>query len=236
MDIKAKVKLVSNLQKISREVFNSTIQRLQVGMSEFDIADLIRDEFAKRRVVEFWYSVPEVVLIGSERFKIGTTTTDYSIKSPSKKIVLQEGSPFYADLSPMDSSTKTWGDWNGMIVFNPRIGLDDEQVAFLNEVRGIQLAGISHITASSSGADVAKYYLEEFKKHGIELLDVRNNVGHSIHSGPKDKAERVWLDLENDSLLGEGIFTIEPGGARGDLVARFEECIYIPKQGPAKIL
>ena len=236
MTIKERVAIVSNLQKISSDVFNETIKSLKLGISEVDIAKLLRKNFEKRGITKFWYTVPEVVLIGSERFKIGTTTTDYRIKSPSKDSFLQEGSTVYADLSPMDSVTKIWGDWNGMLVFQPRKRVDNEQVAFLEEVRNIQLNGISRITAQTTGADVASYYLEEYKRHSITLLDVRNNVGHSMHEGSKDRAKRIWLDLNNVNPLGEGIFTIEPGGARGDLVGRFEECIYIPKEGNAIVL
>lgn len=236
MDISEKVKIVTHLQKVSKEVFEAVSNSLEVGMSEVDIAELAKVDFEKRGITEFWYDVPLNVLVGIERFRIGTTTADYSIKAPAKDVFLDVGSTVFIDLSPMDPDTKTWGDFASMIVFRPRGGTDEKQLEFLSEVRNIQLSGVSKITAETTGAEVANYYIEEFKKRGITLLDVRNNVGHSIHAGSKEKTERVWLDLENTKPFGEGIFTIEPGGARGNLVARFEECIYIPKEGSAKIL
>ena len=240
MDIKEKAKVVRNLQKKSIEVFNTVTGCLKIGMSEAEIADLVRIEFKKREITEFWYSIPINVLIGTERFQIGITTSDYSIKAPAKDIYLQEGLTVFIDLHPMDPKTKLWGDWASMIVFHPRDGIDNEQVSFLDEMRQIHKNSTSQITAMTTGADVANYYLKEFTKRGITLSDVRNNVGHSIHHGPKDKAQRIWLDEKNTNELGEGIFAVEPCGVRKNtnsiVVARLEECIYIPKKGNAIIL
>ncbi len=74
------------------------------------------------------------------------------------------------------------------------------------------------------------------------IITSSNNVGHSIHAGPKIKAQRIWLDEDNNAPLGEGIFTIEPGGFRnkkegiGIVVGRFEDCIYISPDGKAVLL
>lgn len=68
MDILTKIEIVSNLQKTSADVFNTVIQKLEVGLSEADIAELVRIEFKIRGIEEFWYNVPQNVLIGVERF------------------------------------------------------------------------------------------------------------------------------------------------------------------------
>lgn len=242
MDITEKIKVVSKLQKTSVEVFKAITPSLRTGISELDIANLAKQEFSKRGVSEFWYNVPFIVLIGAERFKIGTTTSNYTIKSPSKEVYLEDGMPTHMDFAPMDSKTKIWGDFASTIVFHPRNGIDNEQLSFLDEMRKIQRSAIEQITFKTTGAEIANYYLNIFAKKGITLLDARNNVGHSIHEGPKDQAKRVWLDQNNNEPLGEGIFTLEPGGIRpkkdgtGIVSARFEECIYIPKEGNAVIL
>lgn len=242
VDILTKIEIVSNLQKTSVDVFNTVIQKLEVGLSEADIAELVRIEFEIRGIEEFWYNIPQNVLIGVERFQIGTTSSDYTIKAPSKKVFLNEGSVVFIDISPMDPKTKLWGDWASMAVFHPRKKKDDEQVYFLEEMRAIHRNGITKITSKTTGADVANYYLKIFNQKGITLLDVKNNVGHSLHEGAKNKAQRVWLDQENTNPLGEGVFTVEPGGilqkeSRKQILAgRFEECIYIPKEGAAIIL
>ena len=64
----------------------------------------------------------------------------------------------------MDTKTKIWGDWSSTVVFHPRRGIDDEQVAFLKEFRGIQRNGIAHITSETTGAEVAIYYLMRITK------------------------------------------------------------------------
>lgn len=242
MDIKEKVKIVSELQRKSIDVFNSVVSNLEVGLSEVDIAELVKKEFAKNGVKECWYNVPFMVLIGIERFQIGTTTSDYSLKEPSNNTYLKEGEPVHMDFSPMDLETKIWGDWSSTIVFHPRNITDNEQIVFLDEMRKIQRSIVPQITSKTTGADIANFYLNIFNKEGIKLLDVRNNVGHSIHKGAKDEVERVWLDQNNTEPLGEGIFTIEPGGicqkkdGHGVVVGRFEDCIYIPNKGKTVIL
>jgi Xaa-Pro aminopeptidase len=242
VDIERKVAIVTQLQEHSQEVFSTVIEQINIGTNEVEIAELIRVEFQKRGITEFWYDVPINVLIGAERIKIGTTTTDYSVKNPSPHAFLQEGAPLFVDVHPIDSATKLWGDWASTVVFKPGLEKNDEDVKFLQEFREIHLEGISHITSQSTGAQVAKYYIEAFQKNDIMLLDVRDNLGHSMHEGPKENTKRVWLDLQNATPLGEGIFTLEPGGMRlkkngkNILIARFEECIYLPKSGNATIV
>lgn len=242
MGIEEKIKVVEKLQATAFEVFKEVTSVLLAEKSEAAIADAVNEAYRRRGIVEHWYDVPHNVLIAVDRFKEGTTTTDYSIKNPSKDSILKDGSIVYIDMSPMDPKTKIWGDWSSTIVFHPRKGIDDEQVQFLDEFRAIQRSGIPHFTSQTTGAEICRYYTKAYKQRGITLLDVRSNVGHSIHDGPKDKANRIWLDVENNIPLGEGIFTIEPGGykaktdGKGDVIARFEDCIYIPKEGPPILL
>lgn len=243
MEIIDRVNIVSNLQQISADVFKKATTSLQVGMSEVDIANLVKLEFRKKGIEEFWYDIPQNVLIGVERFKEGTTTTDYEIKKPSKDIFLKEDLPVFVDLSPVDPQTKQWGDWSSTVVFHPKQVRDNEQLTFLEELRQIHRQGITLITSKTTGSEVINHYLKEFNKRGITLLDVRNNVGHSIHAGSKNQAQRIWLDNNNKNQFGEGIYAIEVGGfrigkkgKRKTVVGRFEECIYIPKEGSAILL
>src|SRR3989344_4764261 len=130
MEISERIKIVSELQKKSADVFKVVARSLQVGMSEADIAKLIRTEYEKRGVVDFWYDVPIIVLVGVQRF-IKAANSDYTTKSPSASYTLSEGDTLYVDLHPRDSRTELWGDWNTMAVFHPRKDIDDEQVNFL---------------------------------------------------------------------------------------------------------
>jgi hypothetical protein len=74
-----KIAVISKLQLTSYEVFCSIIPHLKAGMSEFDIAASLRNAFAKRAIVEFWYDVPIIVLIGAERL-INGANADYPTK------------------------------------------------------------------------------------------------------------------------------------------------------------
>lgn len=233
--------IVRELQETCFEVFETVIPLLKMGMSEFDLAEIIRRELRKRGIIDFWYDVPIFVLFGQRRF-LDIASENYPTKSPHKDTYLKSGEPIYIDIHPQDHATKIWGDWNSMLVFHPRKGIDDEQVAFLEEIREIQREGFSHLRSTMTAADVAKYYLNEFEKHAIVLSDVRNNVGHSMHSGPKLPEKRLFLEKKVNKQLGSKIYAIEPGGYRnkksseGIVVGRFEECVFIPKEGKTIIL
>ena len=242
IEITEKKRVVERLQRICADVFLRVSSHLQVGQSEFEIAEAFDKAFKEHGIVKHWYDVPFNVLIGAERFIEGTMTTDYSIKAPVKNIRLQSGEICYADFAPMDTKTGIWGDWSATIVFHPRHGLDNEQVAFLQEMRSIQRGIIERISAETTGRQVIELLQAVYERQDITIADVRKNVGHSMHAGLKKDAKRVWLDEENTTPLGEGIFTFEPGvykkSADGQrtLVARFEDCMYIPKKGFAEIL
>lgn len=242
MEIAERVKVVSELQKQSVNVFKEVSQSLRVGMSEQDIAALIKAKYEKRGIIDFWYDVPIIVLIGVERF-LDAANADYTTKSPSASHVLNEGDMLYVDLHPRDSKTGLWGDWDTMAIFQPRKGIDDEQVAFLEEIREIHRDGIAKLTPNMTGADVVNYYLEEYKKRGINLIiGEKPDVGHTIHEGKKTDTKRLLLTAENTTPISGYVYAIEPGGARQKksgarvVVGRFEESVYIPKDSPAIIL
>lgn len=235
-----KSEIVGRLQTACAAVFELVVSNLQIGMSETHIADMVRTNLNKHGISDYWYDVPIFVLIGADRFQT-MDSTDYDLKSPTANSLLRAGSPLYIDMHPVDTDTKLWGDWNSMVVFQPRPGNDDEELSFLHWMRELQRSVIRKITSSTTGAEVSQYFAEAFQRTGTTLLDVRDTVGHSVHSGAKAKADRIWLDRDNSEPLGEGIFTVEPGGIRtgkhGEvLVARFEDCIYIPKTGSAIVL
>ncbi len=211
-------------------------------MNEQDIAERIKLEFKKRDITDFWYDVPIIVLVGTERFIKGANS-DYTTKSPSKEFILKEGDVVYIDLHPQDSKTRVWGDWNTMIVFHPRKGIDDEQVAFLKEMQEIHREGITKFTPTMIGADIFNYYLDTYQRRGITpILGKKPDVGHTVHAGLKVNANRLLLTPENTIPIGGYIYAVEPAGFRlkksekGVVVGRFEECAYVPEEGNVVLL
>lgn len=227
MKLEEKVRIVGNLQIECADTFVAVLSSVKPGMSEHDIANELRAHMAWKGIADYWYEVPFIVLIGVERFCEGTTTTDYGVKAPSPDVVLSRGDVIHVDFSPMDPATGIRGDWSSTGVYQPETKAQHEQVDFLEKMRTLHREGARRITASTTGADVANYFHERYKQFETTLLDVRNNVGHSIHTGPKAQANRTWLDTTNTTPLGPGIFTVEPGGVTtdGTKVVRFEECI-----------
>lgn len=242
MEITKRIKTVSQLQQASANVFKNVVFSLKVGMSELEIAELLKLEFKNRNISEFWYDVPIIVLIGTQRFITGANS-DYATKSPSKEYLLKEGDILYIDMHPQDSKTGLWGDWNSMVIFHPRKGIDDEQVNFLVEMRKIHREGISKFTPTMTGADIMSDYFDAYKNTGITpILGEKPDVGHTIHEGPKVNAHRLLLNMKNNTPIGGYVYAIEPAGFRpkksgdGIVVGRFEECVYIPKEGNAVLL
>ncbi len=235
------VQITSRLQSNCYDAYLSVGNKFTVGISEEDIAQIIKSELAKQNVTEYWYDIPIIVLIGSNRFK-DITVKDYVKKSPSRKIMLKAGDPLYIDIHPLDNSSKQWGDWNTMAVFHPRDHIDNEQINFLEEMYQIQRNGMAKIHAGLTGAEVYNYFMDIFDQKGIILCDVRNNVGHSMHTGQKGNAAISFLDTNNHEKLGEGIYAVEPSGYRqrkssdGIVVGRFEDCIYLPARGKSIFL
>jgi hypothetical protein len=89
-----------------------------------------------------------------------------------------------------------------------------------------------------TGAAIMQWYLDTYKKRGIiPLLAEKPDMGHTIHKGAKVDAKRLLITPENTSLLGGSLYAVEPAGYRekkskdGIVVARFEECVSIPKVG-----
>lgn len=231
------IRITQHLQQIAVDVFVKTLGQLQIGMSELDIAHLLAEGLTYKGITGYWYDVPQNVLIGVERFKQGTTTSDYRTKSPSKSVQLENGLPVFIDVGPMDSISQQWGDWASTFIFHPNEA-QNQQVQLLADLRTVHRNGFSQITSATTGKAIFQYYKEAYGALGVELLDVRANVGHSIHLGEKKSAHRIWINENNSKPLGVGIFAIEPGGycARLNAIGRFEECIYIPESGAATML
>jgi hypothetical protein len=188
--------------------------------------------------MDYWYDIPILALVGVERF-MDSALADYAVKSPSEQVRLQANTPFFIDIHPRHVSGR-WGNFAASGVYQPA---DGEQVALLEHMQRIQREGIQRLTAQQTGAEVARWFAQQFQQAGIEHLDVRANFGHSMGTGQKNSYQRLFLDETNNALIGGSIYGIEPGGVRRDgtgrvtAFARFEDCVYIPPDGrPAIIL
>jgi Xaa-Pro aminopeptidase len=234
------ITVVDRLQCSAAEAFVEVTEDLRSGVSEWHIANGIREILAGRGIRGYWYDIGVMALIGAERFK-QMAAPEYDTKTPSREVLVRPGQTIFVDIHPQDAKTGRWGNWATTALFQPRAS-DDEQMQLLEQMREIQQRGIATITAESTGADVASFFLGEFETHGISLLDVRSNVGHTMHSGSKSEARRAFLDTGNKSPLGSCVVGIEPGGFRpknsgpGDIVARFEDCVFVPHAGSAILL
>ena len=158
---------------------------------------------------------------------------DYELKSPSTEIILKKGNVFFIDITPQEKLDGRWGDFSATGLYKSQ---DDEQISFIQHMQTIHQIGISHIHADMKGSEVFDWFKERFDEEEMQLIDPRSNVGHSIGYGTKQSYDRFFLDSLHQTPMGRSLYAIEPGGVKGNLVARFEDCIYVPPSGSAVIL
>lgn len=226
------------LQTQCYKVYMAVAESLQAGMSEVNVEQKARDEFAKRGVTEFWYNIPIYVWFGSNRFK-HMRNPDYDVKKPRADVILTQDAVVHIDMHPQYPSPEPtrawWGNFAGTFIWRPD---DNSQamISYLDYMQQLQRQGISKITAETTCRDVADWFLAEFERDGTTITDVGGNFGHNMGYGSKNAFPRSFVAPDNPTLLAGQIWGIEPGGFKGDLVARFETCIYLLSQGQAQIL
>ena len=226
------IEIVSWLQEQSIGAYLKVANSLQSGMSEWDIAHSLKQELQKTGIVHYWYDVPITVLIGPNRFK-HMADTDYEIKSPRDTISLKENDVFFIDITSQESTQGRWGDFSATGVYKPK---NNEHVKFIEHMQMIHQEGISHIHADIKGCEVFEWFKKRFDEENVKLIDPRSNVGHTIGFGTKQTYNRIFLDASDQIQMKDSLYAIEPGGIKGDLVSQFEDCMYVPKKGPAMIL
>ncbi len=227
--------IVSDLQKLSFSSSLEAIPKMKVGQSEIEIADLIKSALFKRGIEKYWYDIPIIVLVGKERF-LSSVNAHNDKKSPSPNIFLKERDTVYIDIHPQDPKTGIWGDWNTMFVFQPNNKKNNNQIDFLNLIRQILFDGIQSLKSSMRFCDIYDLFLDKYKENNIRPLWGGNpNIGHTLHKGDKLSSERLFISPDNKHIIGGEIFSLEPGGYQyiDDelVVGRFEECVFVPKDG-----
>jgi Xaa-Pro aminopeptidase len=208
------------------QAYLTVASTIRAGMTEQDMERAIRGELESKGITDFWYDIPIVVLVGTERF-LQLTLTDYAIRSPSPDVTLKEGDTLFIDMHPRHA-TGCWGNFAATGIYRPD---DQASVAFAQLMQQLQAEGISALTPTMTGQEVARWFQARFDQAHIDLLDVRGNYGHSMASGPKTPEKRLFLDEHHTTPIGGGIYGIEPGGKRRAeqslVAARFEDCVYV---------
>jgi Metallopeptidase family M24 len=234
------IAITTSMQRNCIETYLAVANTLESGMSEADIAERVRQELKNRGYSRYWYTISILVLIGPVRF-LQMADPDYSAKNPSKNVFLQEGDTFFIDMHPMHIPSGCWGNFGATGLY--RSVEDFEQITFLNEMQFIQMESIRGFKPEITARDVSVYFQGIFQERAIELVDVRFNIGHAMQRGPKRWTRKsFFLDENNYRPIGNRILGIEPGGKRnrrsgkGIVVARFEQCVYMPENSSPIIL
>lgn len=231
------VRSTVRLQAQCIDAYQRVMNSLHTGISEHEIAQFVADTLQSVGITEYWYDIPIMVFIGTDRFQT-EKSTDYAVKSPSPAVTLEEGLPVFIDMHSIDPQTRRWGDFSATALYRPVEG--DPSIQFALRMQEIQELVIGQTDSESTPAQVADRFIGHFRYDGIELMDVRNNFGHSMGAGRKADHARVFLDLDHKESMAGQIYAVEPGGitmiAGKTYMARFEDCIHVPEKGQAAIL
>jgi Metallopeptidase family M24 len=230
------------MQKQCIHAYLAITSELKNGYSEKRIEQAIRDVLRENGLDDFWYDIPVMVLIGVERF-FHMANSEYHVKIPSDDINLIPGDYIFIDMHPRHPSGR-WGNFAATGIYRP--GDDAEAINFLQQMQKIQTDVVGSLNSQDNGADIANRFQRKFQLEQINLVDVQGCFGHDMLYGQKrgsfERDRRSFLDKYNTITIGGRIWGIEPGGSRirssgnSFVVARFEDCVYVPFHGPPIIL
>jgi Xaa-Pro aminopeptidase len=181
------------------------------GVSEKDLADIYETDLAQDGITEFWY--PTLICAGQYSGQPLTRRNHL----PSADVTLRDNDIVILDVTPMQKTI--WGNWTitKSVGNNPFYkNLCADLFAIVTEAAAEAIRG-----GHSGLGDIYHGVMAKAKARGLESIDPRGNVGHSIFQVEEGQSvdkvpleARAFID-ENDSEIGKRfLISIEPELAR----------------------
>jgi Xaa-Pro aminopeptidase len=195
-----------SVQHAAKEVLQELAETIGARDTEQSIAALATDAMRRRKIEETWYhNCPALVLLGSRSCS--------SIGGKHYRPVLEcvgEMNLVTVDLSPRRGEycgdcARSFFIEGGRVTRNPRYTEFIAGAAFLQQLHAAMRL---FVRPQTTFHDLAVWSAEQISAGGFENLDFRRNVGHSI---ARDRADRLYIEMENHVQLGDvDFFTFEP--------------------------
>lgn len=194
------------LQKLTIEATNALIKEILPGQSEKQIADRYYQLLEECGFKEHWY--PILVYSG----KITSKPITRRVHLPSDDIVIKENDIVFVDGTPMKGTV--WTNWCDTIV----VGKNDFFENIIKDVKDVvERTALFSEREAKTVDDLYNYCITLAKEKGMEMLDSREDVGHSIFQVPEhqtvDKTpmeDRLLLNQQFSNKPLSGIISIEP--------------------------
>lgn len=198
-----------DMQNLNRATMKHLIEKLEVGMSLFDIRNICEKYMLKNGADSFWYwDIGAFVFAGDE-----TTISVSGKKYKTSERIVRNDDILTVDLSPQNSNI--WGDFARTIIVENGKVVDNPENILNNEWRnGVKMESYLHdLLMENANTDMTfeelYYYINSIiLKHGFVNLDFLGNLGHSI---VEKKHDRIYIEKGNKTKLSEvNMFTFEP--------------------------
>ncbi|MCG6142707.1 M24 family metallopeptidase [Leptospira mtsangambouensis] len=190
---------IKDVQNIAKKTIEHVQLHTKEGMSEEDIKILAESFMLNNGIKKFWYYNVGAFVLAGNRSLLSISGKDYV---PSK-VKVKNGDIITIDLSPVLNNT--WGDFARTFYIGKQNDEINEDLEFIKNLHK-QFREIYN-----QNETISKIHKEIYNivlNNGFELLDFRQNFGHSIE---EDINLRKWFDSNNNEKFSTlKFFTFEP--------------------------
>jgi Metallopeptidase family M24 len=205
---------IDTFVKIQRHCMAATkivADHAKPGVSEQKLADVYHTELAHHGITEFWYPT----LICAAEYSGQPLTRRNHL--PSADVTLRENDIVILDATPLQETV--WGNWT----ITKNIGTDIFYDKLCADILTVVTATIAEVLGGqySSLGEIYSHAMKKAQQLGLESIDPRGNVGHSIFQVPPgqtvDKTpmeQRLFIDATNHPIPDQALISLEPELAR----------------------
>ncbi|TGK89252.1 aminopeptidase P family protein [Leptospira noumeaensis] len=190
---------IKEVQNIAKKTIEHVQLHTKEGMNEQDIKILAESFMESNGISRFWYYNVGALVLAGNRSLLSISGKDYV---PSK-VKVKNGDVITIDLSPVLNNT--WGDFARTFYIGKSNNEINEALEFIKNLHLMFIDIYNHNLAISM---IHNELCKKIQNNGFELLDFRNNFGHSIE---EDITLRKWFDSNNNEKFSTlKFFTFEP--------------------------
>ncbi|PKA22643.1 M24 family metallopeptidase [Leptospira levettii] len=190
---------IKEVQNIAKRTIEHIQSHTEEGMSEEDIKILAESFMLRNGINGFWYYNVGAFVLAGHRSQLSISGKEYV---PSK-VKVKNGEVITIDLSPVLNNT--WGDYARTFYIGKSNDEINESLEFIKSLH-MKFKKIYNQNSTISTIHKEIYYM--ILDNGFELLDFRNNFGHSIEENIN---LRKWFDSNNyEKFSNLKFFTFDP--------------------------